>query len=112
MERNENGLFVNPRGGNTSGFGMTATPREGCGRSGGTGGSTMRGGCTGNNGAVMPREGCDTGGCGCNTGERRQLAMVYAPMQCFRMLYDHSEALMRGTLFEELYKPLGVYGNE
>ena len=66
--------------------------REGCGNSqGGTaregcGGNTMQGGCTGMG--------------------RRQLAMVYAPMQCFRMLYNHSDALMRGTLFEELDKPL------
>ena len=36
----------------------------------------------------------------------RQLAMVYSPMQCWRMLYAHDDALMRGTLFEELYKPL------
>lgn len=36
----------------------------------------------------------------------RQLAMVYSPMQCWRMLYDSEEALKRGTLFEELYKPL------
>ena len=37
----------------------------------------------------------------------RQLAMVYAPHQCFRLLYEPEKALMAGTLFEELYKPLG-----
>ena len=36
----------------------------------------------------------------------RQLAMVYSPYQCFRMLYNESDALAHGTLFEELYKPL------
>lgn len=35
-----------------------------------------------------------------------QLAMVYSPMQCYRMLYSPEDALMRGTLFEELDKPL------
>ena len=36
----------------------------------------------------------------------RQLAMVYSPYQCWRMLYSEEDALMHGTLFEELYKPL------
>ena len=36
----------------------------------------------------------------------RQLAMVYSPHQCFRMLYSPERALERGTLFEELDKPL------
>ena len=36
----------------------------------------------------------------------RQLAMVYSPHQCWRMLYSPEKALMRGTLFEELDKPL------
>ena len=44
----------------------------------------------------------------CNGGPHNfQLAMVYAPTQCFRMTYSHSDALKNGTLFEELYKPLG-----
>lgn len=38
----------------------------------------------------------------------RQLAMVYAPFNCFRMLYPMEKALMRGTMFEELDKPLEV----
>ena len=39
-------------------------------------------------------------------GAPRQLAMVYSPFQCWRMLYSPEDALMNGTLFEELYKPL------
>lgn len=34
------------------------------------------------------------------------LAMVYSPRQTFRGLYNPQEALSRGTLFEELDKPL------
>lgn len=36
----------------------------------------------------------------------RQLSMVYSPYQCWRKLYSETDALSRGTLFEELYKPL------
>ena len=39
------------------------------------------------------------------------LAYAYVPMQSFRMLYDPAKALCRGTLFEELDLPLGVYNN-
>ena len=35
-----------------------------------------------------------------------QLAMAYVPYQCWRMLYEPDKALSRGTLFEELDKPL------
>ncbi len=38
------------------------------------------------------------------------LAMVYAPHQAFRHLHDKEEALLRGTLFRELDKPLEVGG--
>ena len=37
---------------------------------------------------------------------------AYVPVQRFRMLLSPAEALAHGTLFEELYKPLGGYGNE
>ena len=55
-----------------------------------------------------------TDGCGCNGGcgggacgeNYPSLAMVYAPKQCFRMLYEPERALARGTLFAELDKPL------
>ncbi len=40
------------------------------------------------------------------------LAYVYSPDQEFRLLYSVPEALKHGTLFEELYKPMEVYGNE
>lgn len=43
---------------------------------------------------------------------QKQLAMVYAPMQCWRMIYSPADALRHGTLFEELYKPLEGYGHE
>lgn len=41
-----------------------------------------------------------------------QLAMVYSPYQCWRMLYSPDDALTHGTLFEELYKPLEDCTNE
>ena len=34
------------------------------------------------------------------------LAMVYSPRQYWRMTYTPAEALDKGTLFEELWKPL------
>ena len=40
------------------------------------------------------------------------LGYAYVPIQQFRMMYSPEEALAHGTLFEELYLPLGVYGNE
>ena len=40
------------------------------------------------------------------------LAYLYAPNQKFRMLYSAQDALSHGTLFEELYKPMEVYGRE
>ena len=39
------------------------------------------------------------------------LAYTYAPDQSFRLLYSAPEALAHGTLFEELYIPMEVYGN-
>ena len=104
MERNENGLFVAPRGGGPGNFGTPTTPREGCGGNNTPTPMQREGG--GGNSMTTPREGCSMGECGCGSCSRRQLAMVYAPMQCFRMLYNHSDALMKGTLFEELDKPL------
>ncbi len=48
-------------------------------------------------------------GCGCNSFGLvdRPLAMVYAPCQVFRALYDPDTALSRGTLFCELDLPFG-----
>ena len=67
---------------------------------------------------VMPRMGenggCTNHTCGGDGGmlDDALLAYVYAPNQKFRMLYSAQDALSHGTLFEELYKPMGVYGNE
>ena len=44
-------------------------------------------------------------GCRCEGCGSRQLAMVYSPMQCWRRLYTPEDALIKGTLFEELNKP-------
>ncbi len=38
------------------------------------------------------------------------LAQAYVPMQKFRMLYSAERALAHGTLFEELFLPVEVYG--
>lgn len=64
----------------------------------------------------MSGEGCLGGGKGCNGSggclDDMPLAYVYAPNQKFRMMYSPEDALLHGTLFEELYKPMEVYGNE
>ena len=56
----------------------------------------------------------EAGMCG-GTGDCRDnmpLGYVYAPDQKFCMLYSAKDALAHGTLFEELYKPMEVYGRE
>lgn len=40
------------------------------------------------------------------------LAMVYAPKQYWRALYEPAEALRTGTMFRELYFPLEAIGGE
>lgn len=40
---------------------------------------------------------------------RESLAMVYAPVQAFRELYDVRNGLCRGTIFKELEKPFLAY---
>ena len=52
--------------------------------------------------------GCGSGDCTKNC----MLAYPYVPDQKFRLLYSAPDALSHGTLFEELYKPMEVYGNE
>ena len=54
---------------------------------------------------------------GCEVSEAmtlgdKPLAYAYVPIQRWRMLYNHEDALAHGTLFEELFKPMEVYGNE
>ena len=65
-------------------------------------------GCTTPNGNNVGNGNC--GGTSCI--DAFPLAYVYAPNQSFRMLYSAKEALNHGTLFEELYKPMEVYGRE
>ena len=58
---------------------------------------------------LLPKECCGEGDYSCgeqNGCPRAQLAMVYSPMQCFRLLYSPEKALMQGTMFEELDKSL------
>ena len=69
--------------------------------------SRQKEGCSKNNGSAPDDNGYPAGTC-----DEVPLAYVYAPTQKFCMLYSASEALNHGTLFENLYKPLGVYGNE
>ncbi|GFN36875.1 spore coat associated protein CotJA [Tepidimicrobium xylanilyticum] len=38
-------------------------------------------------------------------GREKQLARVYIPFQIMNQVFSPSEALMRGTLFPELYMP-------
>ncbi len=99
MDRNENGL---PR----------AASQERTGRRNCTG--ELRGTANTNNGGMN--------GAGCGPEGRdgmcvdcldtKPLAYSYNPIQRWQMLYTVDKALGRGTLFEELDKPLGVYGNE
>ena len=63
------------------------------------------------NGTPTPREDA------CRESEEatlydKPLAYAYVPIQRWRMLYPVDTALSHGTLFEELYKPMEVYGNE
>ena len=89
MERNENGLSsLLYRRDTASRFNADA----------GNGGNAD----PGVEGGGSPR--CDGGSPRCDGGQS-QLAMVYSPMQCWRRLHTPDEALTKGTLFEELYKP-------
>ena len=103
MERNENGLFdysiscrdnesLNGRSRN-NGF------MNGASQNNGRMNESMRGKCNmGDNTELLPETDMNC--------SEEQLAMVYSPYQCFRMLYSPDKALLRGTMFEELDKPL------
>ena len=54
---------------------------------------------------------CDTGTAMCDL-DSLMPGYVYAPMQKFCMLYSNGEALKHGTLIEQLYLPMEVYGRE
>jgi len=48
---------------------------------------------------AMCLPGCD------DTGATMQLAHSYVPWQCYEAAFSPQEALMKGTLFPELYGP-------
>lgn len=96
MERNENGVPVTPR----SDSGTNALDGFFKGQ---------RAGNDGRDGCGKPKNG-DTGMDICS--DSLPLAYAYVPWQKWRLLYSPEAALANGTLFEELNKPLGVYGNE
>ena len=101
MDKNENGYPGGSVGGVTDG-------------GNGNGGQGCPGFCGGQNGSVGGATNgtnhlCDGDG---TCLDMKPLAYVYAPNQKFRMLYSANDALKHGTLFEELYKPMEVYGRE
>lgn len=64
---------------------------------------------------TQPRDSRTSDGCAMDGGaslEDRLLAYAYVPIEKWRMLYSPEQALLRGTLFEELDKPMEVYGRE
>ena len=95
MDKNENGMPIRR--------GTCTEDTTGAGRTPMNMGGTQNGG--GNTGGI----GC--GGRG-DCLDNMPLAYVYAPDQKFRMMYSPEDALAHGTLFEELYKPMEVYGRE
>ena len=105
MPKNENGCpcMANPPPtvGGVTDNGVTR-PQEGCSNGGTVGG--VQGGCGSMNGHAC-------GGRG-DCLDAYPLAYVYAPDQRFCMLYSAEDALSHGTLFEQLYKPMEVYGRE
>lgn len=100
MEKNEKGFPITPtRVENLNENTAEKLTRDGCG--------------SGDRTVNDARDGCGQGSCG-GTGAVDMLepAYVYAPRQKFCMLYSNDEALWHGTLFEQLYKPMEVYGRE
>ena len=104
MDKNENGYPGGIVGGVTD-MGGCGNGCGGCGNRPGNG----SGNGNGSVGGVGSNHTC--GGDG-SCLDNMSLAYVYAPNQMFRMLYSANDALSHGTLFEELYKPMEVYGNE
>ena len=102
MDKNENGYPMPDNGGGAVGG---VTDGNGCGNCG-CGNGNGNGGTVG---GVGTNHTC--GGRG-DCLDNMPLAYVYAPDQKFRMLYSANDALAHGTLFEELYKPMEVYGRE
>lgn len=115
MEKNENGY---PRVGGVTDSRVrsgTTRPGNGCSGMGNMGGNV--GGTTDMNDGMnngMGNTGAHNHTCGGDGSclDAMPLAYVYAPSQQFRLLYSAKDALKHGTLFEELYKPMEVYGRE
>ena len=116
MDRNENGF---PRVGNQNASGgrdctgnMKNSPSAN-GSINGNNGAAPNGKMGENGSNDMP--GCGPqgrdGGCA-DCLDSKPLAYSYTPIQRWQMLYTVDKGLERGTLFEELDKPSGVYGNE
>ena len=59
-----------------------------------------------------PKETPRSAGCDGDALNGLPLAYAYVPIQSWRMLYSPDVALVRGTMFEDLDKPMEVYGNE
>ena len=79
----------------------------GCGHTHGNGGGSCSHPIPDTCGGCVGYEGCGVDSWGlCEY----PLAMVYAPCQTFRGLYDPATALSHGTLFTELNLPLGREG--
>ena len=116
MDKNENGYPGGIVGGVTDDNSpdMGGNNRPGC--CGGCGGMNddMNGGMNDDMNGSGSVGGVTNHSCGGRGDclDRMPLAYVYAPDQMFRMLYTANDALKKGTLFEELYKPMEVYGRE
>ena len=109
MDKNENGYPMPDMqngvvGGVSGGMGGGVGLGGGCGNGCGNGNSNGNGSV----GGVTNHSCGGTGTC----LDAKPLAYVYAPNQMFRLLYSANDALKHGTLFEELYKPMEVYGRE
>ena len=111
MDKNENGYPNNGGivGGVTDNGGFTPNLPNGCGC--GCQNGNNQNGTNNSNGTVGGVTNHLCGGRG-DCLDNMPLAYVYAPDQFFRMLYSANDALKHGTLFEELYKPMEVYGRE
>ena len=107
MDKNENGYPGGMVGGVTDMGGCGSGCGNGCGS--GCGNGCGNNGGNGNVGGVQGNHTC--GGDG-SCLDNMPLAYVYAPDQVFRLLFTANDALKNGTLFEELYKPMEVYGRE
>ncbi len=113
MDKNENGYPMPDTqngivGGVTEGMGGCG---NGCGNGCAGGCGCGNGDSNGNGGSVGGVTNHICGGTG-TCLDAKPLAYVYAPDQMFRLLYSANDALRHGTLFEELYKPMEVYGRE